>query len=449
MRQGVLSGWGRVFRFSLARTVSGRGWKLLTLIPALVLLAAIPAIFLLTYKAPEAEEEPGETSLRTVYVADGTPGELDFSLLNSLGDPLYSALRYVPCGSPEDALDRAHSQPDSLVLVLTREEGQYDLKVVLPEQPSVLTMEDARGYADFLRSCFGMVAPLKSGLTEAQLTELMQPVYTSAEQAQALLTGEESDPDTVAKELIGTFLPYLNVMLLYFLVLFYGQNVATSVVLEKQNKLMDTFLISLRPEAMVLGKLLAGALAGILQTAAWILGAALGLNLGGRLLSLVHPGAESGVLRVLSLLGRELFAPLPSLLAVLVIIGDFLLYCAVAAIGGALAGKQTDLGSTNSLFTLLLLASFLISILGKGSSSGEMVSDASWMNYVPFTAVLSLPSRLVLGEAGWVTGVISLVIILVCTLFFAILAGRLYSLLAFRKGNPPKVQDIPRLLRGE
>lgn len=448
MRQGILSGWGKVFRFSLARTVSGKGWRLLTLIPALVLLIAIPLLFLLTYRAPE-EEEPLETSLRTVYVADLTPGELDFSLLNGLGDPLYDSLEYIPCTSPEDALARAVSQPDSLVLILNRGEGRYALQVVLPEPPNVLTMKDADGYADFLRSHFGMLAPYKSGLTEAQLLELMQPVNASAEQAQAILSGEESDPDSLAKELIGTFLPYLNVMLLYFLVLFYGQNVATSVVLEKQNKLMDSFLISLRPEAMVLGKLLAGALAGILQTAAWIAGAALGLNLGGRLLSLVHPGAESGLLRVLGLLGRELFAPLPSLMAVLVIVAGFLLYCSVAAIGGALAGKQTDLGSTNSLFTILLLASFLVSILGKGSSSGEMVSDASWMNYVPFTAVLSLPSRLVLGEASWVTGVISLVIILLCTLFFAILAGRLYALLAFRKGNPPKVQDIPRLLKGE
>jgi ABC-type Na+ efflux pump permease subunit len=448
MRKGILSGWGKVFRFSLARTVSGKGWRLMTLIPALALLVLIPVIFLISYKEPE-QEGPAETSLRAVYVADLTPGELDFSLLDRLGDPLFSGLEYIPCADASAALEAAKSRPDSLVLVLDREGETYDLQVVVPEPPNVLTMEDADRYADFLRGGFGMILPLKSGLSETQLAELLQPIRTSAEQAAAILSGEESDPDSLAKELIGSFLPYVNVMLLYFLVLFYGQNVAASVVLEKQNKLMDNFLISLRPEAMVLGKLLAGALAGILQTAAWIAGTALGLNLGGRLLSLVHPGAESSLLRVLGLLGRELFAPLPSLLAVLVIIGGFLLYCAVAAIGGALAGKQTDLGSTNTLFTLLLLASFLISILGKGSSSGEMVSDASWMNYVPFTAVLSLPSRLVLGQAGWVTGVVSLVIILLCTLLFAILAGRLYALLAFRKGNPPKVQDIPRLLKGE
>ena len=250
--------------------------------------------------------------------------------------------------------------------------------------------------------------------------------------------------------LLGTFLPYLNVMVLYFLVLFYGQGVASSVVLEKQSKLMDTFLLSVRPEAMVLGKLLAGVLAGMLQVLAWIVGAVGGLLLGSELVRVLYPAAQMGFLQILRLLGSlGLFAPGPSILALLLIVGGFLLYCSLAAVGGALAGKQADLGSTNSLFTMLLVASFLISILGKGSSSGQLISDASWMNYVPFTAVLTLPSRLVLGEASPLTGIVSLVIVLLFALAIAVLAGRLYTLLAFRKGDPPKIKDIPALLRGK
>lgn len=445
MRKGTLSGWGRVFRFTLGRTVSGRGWRLLTLIPALLFLLCIPALFLLTY---DGGEEVVKTSLRVIYVADETPGELDYALLNRLGHPLYSSLDYVPCASAGEALERAAVEPDSLVLSLRSEEGEYLLDVVLPE-PSALDMGEAERYADFLNGYFGTILPLKSGLDPELLGELLQPVRSTAEQAEAILSGVESDPDLEAKEIIATFLPYLNVMLLYFLVLFYGQNVASSVVLEKQNKLMDTFLIALRPEAMVLGKLLAGALAGILQVLAWIAGAAGGLFLGARILMLQYPGAESGILRLLGALGSGgLFAPLPSLLAVLVIMAGFLLYCSVAAVGGALAGKQADLSSTNSLFTTLLVVSFLVTIFGKASSTGQIISDASWMSYVPFTSVLTLPSRLVLGEASLLTGLIALALVLLCALAIALLAGRLYTLLAFRKGNPPKVQDIPRLLKG-
>lgn len=451
MRKGFLNGWNKVFRFSLARTVSGKGWKLLTLLPALLLLLCIPALFLLLQSGGGEEEVWDRTSLRVVYVADETPGELDFNLLNTLGDPLYSDLNYVLCAGAEDALARAAGEPDSLVLSLRREGDGYRLRSVLPEE-SALDMREAEHFADFLNGYFGAVLPLKSGLTPEQLAELLEPVYSSAANAQEILSGEDGGDGAAGeiREIADIILPYLNVMVLYFLVLFYGQGVASSVVLEKQSKLMDTFLLSLRPEAMVLGKLLAGTLAGILQVLVWIIGAAGGLLLGSGLVRVLYPAAQMGFLRVLGQLGSlGFFAPAPSVLALLLIVGGFLLYCSLAAVGGALAGKQADLGSTNSLFTTLLVASFLISILGKGSSSGQIISDASWMNYVPFTAVLTLPSRLVLGEASPLTGIVSLAIVLLFALAIAVLAGRLYTLLAFRKGDPPKIKDIPGLLRGK
>ena len=166
MRKGFLGGWEKVFRFSLSRTVSGKGWKLLTLIPALLLLICIPALVLLLQDSGGEEEEAvwDRTSLRVVYVADETPGELDFSLLNGLGDPLYSGLDYVPCASPEDALARASGEPDSLVLALRREGEGYRLRAVLPER-SALDLREAEHYAAFLNGYFGAVRPLKSGLT--------------------------------------------------------------------------------------------------------------------------------------------------------------------------------------------------------------------------------------------------------------------------------------------
>jgi len=451
MRKGFLSGWGKVFRFSLSRTVSGKGWKLLTLIPALLLLLCIPALVILLQDRGGEEEIRDRTALRVVYVADETPGELDFRALNGLGDPVYSGLDYVVCTGPEDALARAAGEPDSLVLSLRREGDGYRLRVVLPEQ-SALDMGEAEHYAEFLNGYFGAILPLKSGLTPEQLAEVLEPVQTSTAQAAEILSGEESGDGAAGeiREIADIVLPYLNVMLLYFLVLFYGQGVASSVVLEKQSKLMDTFLLSLRPEAMILGKLLAGTLAGILQVLAWIAGAAGGVLLTSGLMHVLYPDAQMGFLLLLKQLGAlGFFAPGPSILALLLIVGGFLLYCSLAAVGGALAGKQADLGSTNSLFTTLLVASFLISILGKGSSSGQIISDASWMNYVPFTAVLTLPSRLVLGEASVLTGIVSLVIVLLFALAIAMLAGRLYTLLAFRKGDPPKIKEIPALLRGK
>ena len=142
----------------------------------------------------------------------------------------------------------------------------------------------------------------------------------------------------------------------------------------------------------------------------------------------IEPGSTLGILQFFSMMGSVSgFFTLPNVIAAIaLILAGFLMYCAIASIGGALASRPEDLGSCNSIFTLLLLVSFFLTIYGGSSGSRSFVSNASWMNYVPFTAVMSTPARALLGVLA---------------------AGKLYRLLIFRRGDPPKVADIPKLLR--
>ena len=244
-------------------------------------------------------------------------------------------------------------------------------------------------------------------------------------------------------------LPYLGIMLLYFMVLVYGQGVASSVILEKSSKLMDTMLLSLQPQAMILGKTLAGWLAGVVQMVVWVAGIVLGCVLGKFLVLQMEPGSTMGILQFFSMLGSAsgLFT-LPNVIAAIaLILAGFLMYCAIASIGGALASKPEDLGSCNSIFTLLLLVSFFLTMFGENSSSRSIVSNAAWMNYVPFTAVMSTPARALLGQVPLYTALISLVLTLAVALLAVLAAGKLYRLLVFRRGDPPKLADVPKLLR--
>ena len=81
-----------------------------------------------------------------------------------------------------------------------------------------------------------------------------------------------------------------------------------------------------------------------------------------------------------------------------------------------MASKPEDLGSCNSIFTLLLLASFFLTMFGENSGSRSIVSNAAWMNYVPFTAVMSTPARALLGQVPLYTALISLLLTLAVAL---------------------------------
>jgi ABC-type Na+ efflux pump permease subunit len=86
-------------------------------------------------------------------------------------------------------------------------------------------------------------------------------------------------------------------------------------------------------------------------------------------------------------------------------------------------------------------------MFGENSGSRSIVANAMWMNYVPFTAVMSTPARVLLGQVPVYTALISLVLTLAVALLAVLAAGKLYRLLVFRRGDPPKVADIPKLLR--
>ena len=225
----------------------------------------------------------------------------------------------------------------------------------------------------------------RADLTPEQRALLPAPVEVTVTGGQ---TGEGE-----AMGLLSMLLPFASLMLLYFLVLLYGQSTAASVILEKTSKLMDLFLVSVEPGAMVLGKVLATALAGLLQLAVWAAGLAGGFAIGG------------GVV-------RQTGVPLPG----------FLLYCSRSAIGGAMAGKAEDLSSTNVLFSLVLVASFFCCMFAGGMDG--MTSSARWLDYVPCTAILRTPSRALLGQTSLLGGLVSLALVVVCAGVLTALAGR-------------------------
>lgn len=279
----------------------------------------------------------------------------------------------------------------------------------------------------------------RADLTPEQRALLTAPVEVTVTGGQ---TGEGE-----AMGLLSMLLPFASLMLLYFLVLLYGQSTAASVILEKTSKLMDLFLVSVEPTAMVLGKVLATALAGLLQLAVWILSLMGGFAAGGALARQTAPGVTLPLLEVLRGAGRlaGLFSVPAMLEAVGLLLAGFLLYCSLSAIGGSLAGKVEDLSSTNVLFSLVLVASFLCCMFA-GDMDG-MTSSARWLDYVPFTAVLVTPSRVLLGQTSLMGGLVSLVLVVACAGLLTALAGRVYRLMSLYKGNPPSLRRVLRMLR--
>lgn len=346
---------------------------------------------------------------------------------------------------------------DTLILAADMQGNTFVLNLLIPEG-SGLKEEDAygltggiAGYGDWMAARMTAAAGGTGGSDNSDGHGAGAPDEMTGEDAD----GETGDldgenPADAVRPVLTMIASYLNIMVLYFFVLLYGQGVAQSVITEKSSKLMEFFLVSVRPAAMILGKITAICLSGVLQLFSWLLCLAAGFAAGSGIARAIDPETDMVVLQVLDSFGamaEGMFSVGGVILALLLLLSGMLLYCALAGIGGAIAGKSEDLSSTNVAFTMILIASFFACLLAGGLDSGG--DAAGWLDWIPFTAIMVTPARVLLGSVSLLKGAGCLLVIAASALLLTLLAGRLYKLMALYRGQLPGPKRLVAMLRSE
>ncbi len=445
-----------VYAFTLRQSLRSGGYRAVTILLAL-LCFLLPAFIMPLVESADKDSGDGKISPVTeVYVVDNTPtAAVDFNFLSQMGDARYADITYTSCADDmEKAAELAGQNPKSLILALdVSEDGGYRFTLIRTDDTDI-AKKDAEALKEYINLYFRLVLCEKAGISYDALAALSVPVQTKITHVTA--DGEpvadeqadENDPLTALKPVLSYLLPYVNIMLLYFLVLFYGQNVANCVIMEKTSKLMDTFLVAVKPTAMVFGKVFAIITASVLQFLIWVAALVGGFAVGTALVKTINPDSDMALLAFFDMIGEMsgMFSIPGVIVALLIIMAAFALYCGLAAIGGSLASKPEDLSSTNSLFTLVLIVSFF-AVLSTGAMTGTMPEAATWYDYVPFTSILVTPSRILLGYVSLSTGCLSLAIVAATVIVCLVIAGRVYRMMSLYKGNPPKPAAIIGMLK--
>lgn len=409
-----LSGTGQVYRFTLSQLLKSRANRVTLIIMVLLAAVSMPLTALLGGETPETSDTAGLTSVR---VDNRTDLILDFS-----GDAYWADTDFSA-----DA-----GEPDAVVTV-TGDETGYQVAVVGSESAHA-----------------GELSQLAETARQAVRDACLQAAGLSSRQLEALTasTGEEDSHED------GFWVQYGYSILAMILCLMSASYVIRAVVEEKDSRLVELLLVSVKPMALLAGKILAV----MAFTFGWLLamlagfGVSCGLTAGlmgsGVLQKQLHqPGVTLPLLEVLKGVGRltGLFSVPAMLEAAGLLLAGFLLYCSLSAIGGSMAGKAEDLSSTNVLFSLVLVASFFCCMFAGGMDG--MTSSARWLDYVPFTAILVTPSRVLLGQTSLLGGLVSLALVVVCAGVLTALAGQVYRLMSLYKGNPPTPRRVLRMLR--
>lgn len=425
-----MKNFGNVFAFTFRQYAKSKRFIALTVTVALIFFLA-PAIILPVVEAA-SDDAPAESyDVKRVLFCDLTGGEsVDISII--CASTPFEHVSFTSVSTFDEATDLAKNDPESLILMLDKSDTGYSAEVLIPDGSS-LTDDDAETFAQLVSAGMSTVLLIKSGLSADQLLELTKPTEvilpTDGE-------GDESDPIDTTRQMIAMILPIVYVMVLYFLLAFYGQGVATGVIVEKTSKLMDTFLVSVRPTEMVLGKLLSISLTGLLQFSVWVVSLALGCVTGARIVKGFSPDTDMGIIKFFDSIGemKDIFTPAACIVAILFACLGFILYCSLAAVGGAISEKAEDLSSNNMIFAMILAISFCVTLFTNPLYTGASTTPA-FLDYIPFTAILTVPCKVILGDIGIWGAIISLMITALASLLISAIAGKLYKTFALYKGK--------------
>lgn len=224
------------------------------------------------------------------------------------------------------------------------------------------------------------------------------------------------------------FVPMIFVLLIYFMVLMYGQSISKSLIVEKNSKLMEMLLTSVKPHAIVLGKILAMYLTAIMQMGIWIISGVAGFIVGDRVAKDMFSNYDNVILKVIRLLKDEsasAFSISAVVIGVLAMFVGFLLYCVFAALVASNITKAEELANGMSVFQMVTVAGFLGAYMLPLLQAESPIVDI--LRYIPVTSPFMLTSDVIIGNIGIVGACISLLIMIVTTIVMIILTGKNYK----------------------
>ena len=254
----------------------------------------------------------------------------------------------------------------------------------------------------------------------------------------------DKDSDSETSSMLSYIMGLVMDMMLYMFILIYGQMVMTSIIEEKNNRVLELVVSSVNPTALMLGKIVGVGLVAITQIVIW--GVLLAIASAWALPALSTVAATAGdpeLTAVMSQLGDP--AWLASLFGWLLLffIGGYLFYSAIwAAIGSSVDNIQ-DASQLSSIATVPVIIGIVCSMSIIQDPESSM---AVWVSMIPFTSPMAMMSRLPFGVPLWQT-LTSLVILYASFLALIWLAAKIYRVGIFMYGKKPTFADLIRWAR--
>lgn len=438
MKKSEFRGWTKVFSFTLVQTVKNRAYIIFTILMAALSLFAMPILQLIQNGGDDEET----TEIKKIYWYDDSK-ELFGVSFSDMGLE-FSGLKAPYASIPMEKTEKSHEdmqdvieneEKDAVLARLYMGEMGLTMEIMRSSKGSI-SEGDGTDLANAMIECIMDFKEKTADLTDEQKTIVdseLELMMEKVDKDNHILTEEDTRISDAQ---------YWVIYILLFVVLMVNvvasSQVASSIVMDKSTRVVEYLLTSVRPMALVIGKVLAALLASIGQIFVMV-----GLMLASNKVSGILFDTKSPLESVLPEGIWSNINPVNLIVSAVVITLGFLFYATLAAMCGATVSKMED---TQEGMTLITMSSIVGAYIGIIAST--MMQTAGINAFVifavlfPLSAPFFLPGVLLIGSISWPLGLGAIALLLIVDMLLFYFVATIYELLITHNGNNIKVKEL-------
>ena len=272
----------------------------------------------------------------------------------------------------------------------------------------------------------------------------------------------DDEQSTASSSAASSFVGIILGFVLYFFLVIYGSIVMQSIIEEKNSRILEVLVSTVRPFDMMMGKILGVAAVAATQILVWgvliitmsafvipalipddIMASVEALQAGADVTAMAANGVDTGMITAMaSVLDTGYIAKIVGLL-LLFMVGGFLLYAAMYAAVGASVDETQDAQQLTTPITIPIIFAFIILTMVMNDPNSPLVV---WCSMIPFTSPIVMMGRVPSGIPTWEI-ILSLVLLYATFVFMVWIAGKIYRVGIFMHGKKPSFKDLYRWLK--
>lgn len=426
-----LAGTGKVFSFSFIEFMKSRSNIVSLIILMVFALASVPVG---TLAAGGTFSKSDVSQAGTVYI--NNESGLDLAAENiAEADPYFSVTAFTAAWMTADGF-RSSAGENDVYASVSADGGAYSVLLTLPDG-SVLPEEDISRLSELLTEQVHLARCAALGLGVEETGLLSASVDYSVSTAEDYLHSNEN-----------SWAAQYWIQLIYAIVvmvvsIFSVSYIVRAVVEEKASKLVELLMVSVKPLALILGKILASMLYVFVSFAVLIVCFILSYKVSGLFLDV---SAISSYLAGMGI-SSELLNVGPATVAIVLIslLLGYLTFAILAGLSGTGCSAMEEMQDAIGGSTMLIMAGYIVSIFVSSFGSRTLSTVCS---LIPVLSVFCAPAQYVTGNISLALLCVSWLIQAVFIVLLALFCAKVYSSLLIHRGSRVKLKQMLAMAKG-